>query len=71
LAGDTLYCLVVGYSKHQEGRRTQNRERLCLVLKNVRGRTYKRVGFLSQTDDGANWLQDAEVAEAEIIRRGI
>jgi hypothetical protein len=67
LPGDTLHCLTVGYLKHQEGRITQNTQRLYLVLKNVQGRTFKRVGFLSQADKGANWLQDAEVAEVEII----
>jgi hypothetical protein len=67
LPGDTLHCLTVGYLKHQEGRITQNTQRLYLVLKNVQGRTFKRVGFLSQTDKGANWLQDAEVSEVEII----
>jgi hypothetical protein len=67
LPGDTLYCLVAGYLKHQEGRTTQHRQRLCLVLKNVQSKTYKRVGFLSQADDGANWLQGAEIAEIEII----
>ncbi|KAH8679554.1 heterokaryon incompatibility protein-domain-containing protein [Tricladium varicosporioides] len=65
LPGESLYCLLVGYLENQNGLRT-GRENFFLVLRNIRGRTFERVGLLCQNNNGADWFQNAEVAEIEI-----
>ena len=66
LPGDSLYCLLVGYSESQNELEIARRTVFYLVLKNIQGRTFERVGFLSQDVNDKDWFQNAKVTEIEI-----
>lgn len=67
MPGEALYCLVVANSEVKQGIKTINIIKLCLVLKNIQGRIYKRAGIFEVGEDIAVWLHNAEVAEIEVI----